>query len=341
MSPLTLEDIAQISGVSRSTVSRVINCDDNVKDKTREKVMEVIQKYNFQPNLAARGLAAGRTNIIGLVIPAAVSTIFTDPYFPLLTQGVSSACNVNDFSVMLWLAEPEYERRMVRRIIHSGLLDGVIVSSTLMEDPIIRALIESKMQFVLIGRYPGFDSVNILDVDNETSGQDATMHLIRSGRKRVATITGPQNMIAGFDRFQGYKAALSERGIPFSPELVSEGDFSEMSGYLCMRNLLPSHPDAVFAASDMMAIGAMRAIAESGLRVPEDIAIVGFDDLPVAKNTNPALTSIRQPITRMGSLAVETLIDRITHPDQPPRRIILATELVIRNSCGTVHPGKI
>ena len=210
---LTLEDIARLSGFSRSTVSRVINANSNVKEETRQKVLQVIQKINFQPNLAARGLAAGRTNIIGLVIPAGVGFIFTDPYFPLLIQGVSEACNAHDHSVMLWLAEPEYELRTISQILHNGLADGVIVSSALIDDPIIKSLHESKMPFMLIGRHPTLD-VNYIDVDNVRAAREATEHLMRLGRKRIATITGPQNQIASYDRYQGYLKAISDRNQP-------------------------------------------------------------------------------------------------------------------------------
>lgn len=332
--PLTLEDIAKQAGVSRATVSRVINSDANVKEQTRALVMEVIQKSNFQPNIAARSLAAGRTNVIGLVIPAGVSAIFTDPYFPLLIQGVTSACNARDYSVMLWLAEPEYERRMMRQILHSGLLDGVLVSSMLMEDPIVQALHDSKKPFILIGRHPTLD-VNYLDVDNFNGGREATLHLLRLGHKRIATITGPQDMIAGYDRFQGYRRALKERGVAFQPELVPEGDFSEAGGYTAMRRLLPHHPTAIFVASDMMAEGAMRALREAGLRVPQDVAIVGYDDMPNASRLAPSLTTVRQPTNRMGSLAIDTLIDIIQNPSSNKRHIVLPVELVIRESCGT------
>ena len=169
--PLTLEDIALKSGVSRSTVSRVINGDEKVKDETRSKVNEIIRQYNFQPNLAARGLAARRTNIIGLVTPAGVSALFTDPYFPQLIHGVSSACNAQQYTVMLWLAEPEFERRTISQILHNGLLDGVIVSSMIMDDPIVQSLYESKMPFILVGRHPKLD-VNFIDVDNAQGGSD-------------------------------------------------------------------------------------------------------------------------------------------------------------------------
>ena len=329
--PLTLEDIALKSGVSRSTVSRVINGDEKVKDETRSKVNEIIRQYNFQPNLAARGLAARRTNIIGLVTPAGVSALFTDPYFPQLIHGVSSACNAQQYTVMLWLAEPEFERRTISQILHNGLLDGVIVSSMIMDDPIVQSLYESKMPFILVGRHPKLD-VNFIDVDNAQGGMDATMHLLRSNRKRVATITGPLNMIAGYDRYQGYQKAHQQRKMDIIPELMAEGDFTENGGYLAMRKLLAVHPDGVFAASDMMAVGAIRAIREAGLSIPEDISVVGYDDLPVASQVIPQLTSIRQPTERMGSLAVETLIDMIQHPQAQTRHLLLGTELIVRSS---------
>jgi len=333
--PLTLEDIARLSGVSRSTVSRVINTDTNVKEETRQKVLQVIQNINFQPNLAARGLAAGKTNIFGLVIPARVTFIFMDPYFPLLIQGVSEACNAHDHSLMLWLAEPEYELRTIRQILHNGLADGVIVSSTLMDDPIIKSLHESKMPFILIGRHPTL-AVNYIDVDNVRAAREVTQHLMRLGRKRIATITGPHNQFASYDRYQGYLNALSERNQPFLPELVAEGDWTQEGGYTAMRLLIPYKPDALFAANDVMAAGALRALHEANISVPEEVAVVGFDDTPNASRTQPPLTTMRQPIQSMGTLAVETLIDIIDHPGSEPRCIIVATELVIRSSCGVL-----
>ena len=333
--PLTLEDIAALSGTSRSTVSRVINGDHAVREATRERVMTVLQTLNFQPNLAARGLAAGHTRVLGLVIPMGVSTIFTDPFFPMLIQGVSSACNACDYSVMLWLAEPEYERRTISKIFYNGLLDGVIVASMLTDDPIIEALGDGRLPFVLIGRNPSREQTCYVDVDNTQSSRQAVLHLLRLGRRRVATITGPQNMIGGIDRLQGYQTALRERGLPVVPELVAEGDFTEMGGYIAMRQLLRARPDAVFAASDMMAIGALRALTEAGLRVPQDVSLVGFDDIPAAAHTAPPLTPVRQPTQRMGALAVETLIDRIENPTPEVCHLVLPAELMVRESCGT------
>lgn len=332
MSPLTLEDIARMSGVSRSTVSRVINGDPNVHDKTRERVNQIIDRISFQPNLAARGLAVGRTGVLGMVIPMGVSSIFSDPYFPILIQGVTTTCNAADYSVMLWMGEPEYERKTISKILYNGLVDGVIVSSMLVDDPLIDRLAESKRPFITIGRHPTNEKINYVDVDNRIGSFQAVSHLMRSGRRRIGVINGPANTIGGQDRYQGYQDALHDRGIPLNPEWITEGDYSEMSGYHAMRHLLQTRIDAVFAASDAMALGAMRAIKEAELMIPDDIAVVGFDDIPLAAISNPPLTTVRQPILRSGSLAAEMLIDIVERPDPQPRRMILPTELVIRAS---------
>jgi LacI family transcriptional regulator len=268
-----------------------------------------------------------------VIIPARVSVIFADPYFPVFLQGVSSACNNRTYSVMLWLAEPDYERRMIPRILHNGLVDGVVVASTLMDDPIVKSLFESKMPFILIGRHPSMD-VNFLDVDNLQAARKATLHLLRLGYKRVATITGSQDQVAGFDRYQGYLNALQDYDRTIRPELVADGDFTEEGGYHAMARLLPQKPDAVFAASDMTAYGAMRAIHEANLRIPEDVAVVGFDDIPASARTTPALTTVRQPVQQMGSKAAEVLINVIENDITATQKLIMDTELVVRESCG-------
>jgi LacI family transcriptional regulator len=332
---MNLEQIAKLSGVSRSTVSRVVNNDPNVSSVTRERVMQVVKRVNYTPNAAARGLAAGRTRVLGLVIPMGVAALFADPYFPILIQGVSSTCNSRDYSVMLWLAEPEYERRMIRQIMYSGLVDAVIVSSMLMNDSLVQALGDGDLPFMLVGRHPTDAHANYVDADNLGGARDAVTHLLRMGRTCVATITGPQNMIAGADRLAGYLAALRDRAVVSDPNLIVEGDFTEAGGYHAMQQLLARHPDAVFTASDMMAIGALRALREAGLRVPEDVAVVGFDDLPQAARAEPPLTTVRQPVYRLGIMAVDSLLDLIDHHDSSPRRIVLPTELVVRSSCGS------
>jgi LacI family transcriptional regulator len=331
---MNLEEIAKLSGVSRSTASRAINNDPNVSDVTREAVLRVVRLTNYVPNAAARGLAAGRTRVIGLVIPLGVSALFTDPYYSILIQSVSSACNSYDYSVMLWLAEPEHERRQIRQIVHSSAIDGVIVVPMLTEEALVQALSGSRLPFVLVSRYLAQARVNYVDADNIRGARDAVRHLLRLGRTRIATITGPHNTIAGIDRLSGYTQALREYGLPIEPGLIADGAFSEAGGYHAMRDLLPRSPDAVFVAGDAMAIGALRALREVKLRVPDDVALVTFDDTPLAANAEPPLTTIRRPTHQLGRLAVETLIQLIDYPDSAPHRIVLPTELVVRSSCG-------
>ena len=189
------------------------------------------------------------------------------------------------------------------------------------------------MPFIMVGRDLSDAPVNYVDVDNRAGAALAVEYLLRQGHQRVATITGPQSMVAGFDRFQGYLEALARYQRPVDPLLVTAGDFSESGGYHAMQVLLPHKPDAVFVASDMMAIGAMRAIQETGLTIPGDVAVIGFDDIPAAAHTTPPLTTVRQPITRCGAMAAEILIDMIANPPAAPRRMVLPTELVIRDSC--------
>ena len=334
----TLEQIARVAKVSRSTVSRVVNDDPNVNEATRKRVLGVVQRLDYHPNVAARSLAAGKTRILGVVIPMGVSTLFTDPYFPILLQGISSACNAHDHSVMLWIAEPEYERRTIRQILNNGLIDGVILTSHLMNDPIIAALVAQKMPFILIGRHPSNPKIHYVDVDNVASACELVEHLIRRGYRRIATIAGPKNMIAGSDRLQGYLNALQNHNSVPDSQLIVEGDFSENGGYQAMRQLIPQKPDAVFAASDAMALGAMRAIREAGLQIPQDIALAGYDDLPFAERADPPLTTVRQPIHRAGFVAAETLIDLVAHPGSSARRIFLPTELVVRASTDASLP---
>lgn len=334
---ITLVEIARQAGVSRSTVSRVMNNHPSVDPETRSRVLSVAEELNYHPNLAARSLAAGKSRILGLVIPMGVSTLFVDPYFPLLIQGISAACNANDYSVMLWLAEPEFERRTIGQILRGGMIDGVILASALLNDPVQEALLSSNLPFILIGRHLDNDRISYVDVDNHNSAREAVAYMLRLGYERIATITGPRNMIAGADRLGGYLAAHHDRGIPYDPDLVAESDFTEEGGYRSMQDLLSLEPDAVFAANDVMAMGALRALREAGKRVPEDVAVMGFDDMPFSARSNPPLSTVRQPIHRTGMTAAETLIDMVAHPDNQPRRIVLPTEMILRASCGPSH----
>jgi LacI family transcriptional regulator len=332
---LTIRQIAKLAGVSRSTVSRVINDHPNVSPQTREQVLRVVAETGFHPDPIARSLSSRRADIIGLVIPLAVQSLFEDPFFPRLIQGISQSCNHHDYTLSLFLLHtPEEEVKLYHRISRRQFLDGVIVTATRSEDPLIPQLLANRVPFVLHGRYED-PRVSFVEVDNVTGAYTAVTHLVRLGRRRIALITGPSGSLAAEDRKRGYLKALIERRLPLDEGLIIHGDFTENGSHEAMQRLLTQEPDAVFVASDSMALGALRALREDGKRVPEEVAVVGFDDMPQAAIADPPLTTIRQPIQRAGIMALEMLIDILENGMEPARRIILPTELVIRASCGS------
>lgn len=332
---LTLEEIARLSGVSRSTVSRVINHHPNVSEDVRKRVLTVIQETGYHPNIAARTLASKRSWMLGLVLPRSVSSFFRDPYFPRLAQGIAQACNQHEYTLGLFLVESkEDEEKIFPRISRKGLLDGILIQAGQIGDQLIDRLIDSSLPLVVAGRPFQTDNVSYIDIDNIVAAYNAVSHLIRLGYKRIGTIAGLPGSTVSIDRKEGYLKALVERGRNVDETLIIDSDFTEAGGYYAMQQLLPAKPDAIFAASDLMAIGAMRAVRDAGLKIPQDIAFIGFDDIPPAKQHDPQLTTIRQPIIQFGFNAVEILIDLIENGIEPARRIMMETELIIRDTCG-------
>ena len=338
LSDLTLEDIARQAGVSRSTVSRVVNQSPDVSEDVRQRVLGVIQSTGYQPHAAARALASQHSWTIGLLLPQSVSSFFTDPYYPHLTKGIAQACNQYNYTLALFLVGTKAdEEKIFPRLSRPGFVDGVIIQSGHHgEQWIIGRFVDAKLPLVIAGRPFRSDNVSYIDIDNVNAANTAVSHLIRLGRRRIAMINGPTTSTVGVDRKEGYLNALKERGLQPNQALVVESDFTEAGGYYSMQRLLPLKPDAVFAASDIMALGAMRAAREAGLRVPDDMAFVGFDDLPLSSLFDVQLTTVRQPVVQFGAKAVDLLIDLIEHGMYPPRHVILGTELVIRGSCGAV-----
>lgn len=331
MTRVDLQKIAELAHVSRSTVSRVINEHPDVNPDVRQRVLKIVHETGYQPNTAARSLRNKHSDILGLVISNSVGGLFTDPYFPLLTQGVALACNRYKKTLALFLEDDP--KVIYPRLKRRGQLDGILLQVGDSDDELIRKLMQTDLPFLVLGR-PAQPGVSYIDVNNMHGAYQAVLHLIRLKRKRIATICCPLSTTTGLDRLEGYNKALQDRGIPYRPELVIEGGFSEGAGYDAMLALLPHRPDAAFIATDMMARGAVRAIQEAGLSIPHDIAIVGFDDLPPAVSAPPLLTTVRQPIARLGMIAVEILLDMIAHPNQPVQRVVLDVELVLRDSGG-------
>lgn len=338
--PANLEDIARKAGVSRSTVSRVINDEPYVSERTRAKVRAVIEAEGFSPNLAARMLVTQRTRVIGVVIPHTLLVTFQDPYYyPTLLQGVSEATIDRDYATLLWWGHSyDDEDRFARRILQQNrLMDGLIVASATADDPLIPRLVELGTPFVMVERPARFEEqISYVSVDNVQAAQNAITHLLSLGKQRIGTITGALDNVDGQDRVVGYRQALQNAGIAFDPELVAEGRFTHQSGYIAARKLIKLGIDALFAANDISALGAIDALKEAGLRVPEDVAVIGFDDLPNSIQVAPQLSTVRQPIQQKGYVATNLLLDLIEGKVEGPRQVLLPTQLVIRQTCGAM-----
>jgi DNA-binding LacI/PurR family transcriptional regulator len=329
----TLEAVARVAGVSRATVSRVVNESPRVSPDVRLAVEAAIRQLGYSPNRAARSLVTRRSDSIAVVITEPTARLFSDPFFPRLIRGVSSALASRDLQLVLLMPEPAEEARTIRYLT-GGHVDGALLVSLHGDDPIPPALAARGVPTVFIGRPPQTSDVSYVDVDNRQGARRATRHLLERGRRRVATIAGPLDMVAGTDRLAGYRDALQAAGLGAEAEVVAPGDFTYEGGAAAMSRLLDTNPevDAVFCASDLMAAGALGILLARGRRVPEDVALVGYDDSPIAATTRPPLTSVRQPIEEMGPEGVHLLLDAIERADRPSRRVVLATELVVRAS---------
>ncbi len=334
---MKLEDIARQAGVSRSTVSRVINNDPYVSRHTREKVRQVIDAVGFAPNPGARMLVTQRTQLIGIVIiRPSPAVIFEDPYFfPELLQGIAQAAQDRDYATLLWMGySDEDQTRLAERVLRNRLMDGLVITAS-SDTPLIEQLLRNDIPFVMLERpLHASEQVSYVSVDNVQAARAATEHLINLGRRRIGIITGGLGSSDGQDRLAGYKQALMMANLPIASNLVVEGVFSRRSGYLGMKTLLREKVDAVFADGDTIAVGALQAMQEGGVRVPDQVALVGFDDLPIARMAEPPLTTIRQPIQHKGWQAIRLLVDMLEGAVKGPKQILLPTQLVIRQSSG-------
>lgn len=326
---LTLDDLAALSGVSRATVSRVVN-GGPVAEATRQRVMEVLERTNYHPNLAARTLASGRSGVVGVVMHIDPRLLFNDPYFSGLLHGMSNALAEKAVGMMLWLGDRTREETL-DQIRLRGMLDGVIVTAHWLEDPIVDGLLESSIPTVLIGHRHADRNASYVDVDDVQAADTLTTHLIDIGRQRVGHIAGLPGSVAAADRVAGYRRAIQRAGL--DPDgLVVEGDFTRESGLAATSALVDRGVDAIFCANDATAEGALEVLRARGVRVPDDVAVAGYDDLEFAARLDPPLTTIRQGVQAQGSEAARTLFQLLDDPDDGPRRIVLPTELVVRRS---------
>ncbi|MGV9212048.1 LacI family DNA-binding transcriptional regulator [Micromonospora sp. RB23] len=335
----TLDAVAARAGVGRGTVSRVVNGSPQVSPEARAAVQQAIAELGYVPNRAARALVTQRTDSVALVVSESGERVFTEPFFAAIVRGISSGLLETPMQLWLAMAQSPVERERVEHHLTNQHVDGVLLLSLHDSDPLPTLLEERGLPAVLGGRparmlQPGAQPAWFVDVDNVGGARQAVEYLTSQGRRRVATIAGPQDMGAGLARLAGYTEAVKATGVGVNPDLIAYGDFSENSGATAMRRLLDACPDldAVFVASDLMAFGALRTLRDAGRRVPEDVAVIGFDDAPVARQADPPLTSVFQPVEEMGRQMARLLVARIRGDDLPAPHILLDTQLVHRAS---------
>jgi DNA-binding LacI/PurR family transcriptional regulator len=326
--------VAALAGVSRGTVSRVINDSPQVSPRAREAVRRAIDELGFVPNRAARSLVTQRTDSIALVVSESEERFFGEPYFAAVVRGISSALSGTGMQLLLAVAQSPAEREQLEHYLSGQHVDGVLLVSLHGIDALPGRLESRGVPTVLGGRPLGTLPAACVDADNADGARQAVSHLASIGRTRIATITGPRDMAVGLERLSGYLAGLADAGLAPADDLVETGDFSPDSGVRGMAALLDRRPDldAVFAASDPMAIGAMRTLRSSGRRVPEDVAVVGFDDSPSAPHTDPPLTTVHQPVEAIGREMVRLLLTRIAGGEVVDPLVVLPTHLVVRGS---------
>ncbi|HEX8094830.1 LacI family DNA-binding transcriptional regulator [Jatrophihabitans sp.] len=328
----TLEEVAARAGVSRATASRVLRGASNVSEQARTAVLTAAEDISYAPNRAARSLVTGRSDSVAFLVAETEDRLFSDPFFLGMLRAAQTVIAAAGLQLVFTVASTADEHRRFLHYAAGGHVDGVLVLSLHGRDQLPEELESHSVPAVLSGRpLVGGDHLYFVDSDNAGGARMATDYLLTAGRRRIATITGPLDMCAGQDRLAGYRAALKTAGRRFDSSLVGHGQFSITSGQHAMTELLAAHPDidAVFAASDLTAIGAMRAIEAAGRRIFDDVAVVGFDDIGDAELAHPALTTIRQPITDMGRAMATRLLQRITG-EPAPLRTVLPVELIRR-----------
>ncbi|MEV6615708.1 LacI family DNA-binding transcriptional regulator [Streptomyces sp. NPDC051051] len=336
----TLEEVAARAGVGRGTVSRVINGSPRVSDATRAAVEAAVAELGYVPNTAARALAANRTNAIALVVPEPETRFFAEPYFSDILRGVGAELADTEMQLLLIFAGSDRERQRLAQYLAAHRVDGVLLVSVHADDPLPDLISQLEIPAVISGPRSAAETLPSVDSDNYGGARSAVEHLLARGCRRIGHITGRLDVYGAQRRVDGYRDALLDAGHEVDELLVVQGDFTEEGGQRAMRELLARDPalDAVFAGSDVMAAGARQALREAGRRIPDDVALVGYDDSAIARHMDPPLTSVRQPIEEMGRRMLDLLLTEIAD-DRPAvsrglerRQVVLAAELMVRAS---------
>ena len=335
---ITSRDVADLAGVSRTTVSLVLN---NVKgvqisDETRERVLDAAQQLGYVPNAAAQALAGKRAQIIGLILTRNPHHISSDAFLNQILDGLITAAHKHSIRLLIDIVEEKHQKKAYLELVRAKRIDGLILSGPRFDDEALFSLQQDRFPTVLMGQLPGTDFYSV-DIDNLSAAKQAVAHLVKLGHTRIACITNAApTYTAAADRLNGYRQVLEESGLPIDDSLIRYGDFDPESGYEQMRDLLTTSdkPSAVFVTSDVVAIGAKAAVFEEGLAIPGDIALVGFDDVPLARYLNPPLTTVRLPASELATRASQMLIQLIKGETPAEKQVLLDSQLIVRQSCG-------
>ncbi len=330
----TLEEVASLAGVSRATVSRVVRGADNVREETRTAVLLAVDEVGYVPNQAARSLVTRRTDTIALVVTEPEARVFAEPFFADMARGAAAGMAAHGRQmVLIMVSTPEDEQRVVRYLA-GGHADGVVLLSLHREDPLPDLLRRRRVPVAMAGRPPAGLDLPFVDADNVGGARQATAHLLERGRRRVATIAGPQDMAVGRQRVQGWRRAHDDIGKVADEDLVVVRDFTDLGGADGMAELLERDPavDGVFAASDLMARGAIRTLVAAGRDVPDDVSVVGFDDASWAASNVPPLTTVHQPVRAMARSLVDLVVAQIDDVPGVDQSVVVPTRLVVRES---------
>ena len=328
----TIKEVALRAGVSIATVSRAFANPEAVREQLRTRVYEAARALRYQPSRVARSLRAGTSQTIGVVIPD-----LQNPFFTAVVRGVEGVLQAAGFSLLLGNSDenPGREEELLTTLRAEGVA-GIIFVPLNPKKSTYQQILDPRMPLVAVDRLPHQLKVDLVTVANAAGARMAVAHLIERGHRRIALLGGPSRHSTAVERERGYVAALRGASVAIRPDLIYRGDFREGGGYDGMRALLavPHPPTAVFAANNLMTMGALRALHEKGRQIPGDMALVGFDDIPWATSLNPPLTTVAQPEAEIGRTAAELLLARINDPDRPVRHVVLEPALVVRASCG-------
>ena len=329
----TIRDVAKLAGVSSITVSRVINNSGYVSKATRERVEKAIKELNYVPNTLATSFRSNRTYTIALVVPDV-----TNPFWTTVARGVEDVAAEKDYSVILCNTDEDSakESRYIEILLRRQV-DGILIAPATDDGERLLPIRSQETPCVILDREVKHFNADVVRCDSVAGSRELTQHLLDIGHRRIAMISGPATVSTAEDRVEGYRRALQERGLTVDENLVKRGEYKQSSGYRLMREVMTDglSPSAVFAANNFIAVGVMEAIREAGLRVPEDIALVCFDDLPQASLIYPFLTIVAQPAYEIGTTSAELLLEQLTGKTQRKERaVVLETELIIRESCG-------